>query len=766
LPLQDYLYPMLAIGQELVYKKHEVIWCGPENVLRPLAGPDATVHPTGRSVLEAVDAAVTEHRPDVIVVGQYALAGALAARRRGVPWATLATGTPEPADPRLSPHLVIALTTRGLPGAPEFAAAGGAAAAAAHLAALASGAGPPPTGRAPLIMSDVLRSLRESTATVTDGAGTVPVPAVCDQAARLARTLTGHGVGPGTRVGVCAGRGAGMLTALLGVWWAGGAIVPLEPEYPLPRLEIMARDAGLRLVVSDDDHAKLAGSLGGDLVVITPEPDAAEPLDPVAVPSDALAYTVFTSGPAGPAGVDITRRALANVLAVGRRDLGLGPGDRFAAVTTAASDIALLELLLPLVCGASLVIAAAEDTREASRLRSLIERNAATALHAAPHIWRLLSRGGDVPASLRLRLCSGDRLPADLAAWLTAAPDAVLWHFYGHTETTMWTAAGVVAPGDGPVVIGPAIDHTRVYVLDGRAAPVPVGVVGEVHIAGVGVARGCVGHHRHVAAAFRPDPWATEPGARMYATGDLGRWREDGGLELAGRTGRRVTTRGVRVDCGEVEAVLRAHHAIRDAIVVGVPRADETALVGYVVPDPDGPARSAAELVALVRPHLRAALPGPMVPTLVALPALPLTRDGEVDRAALPAPGWAVPPVPPRNPVEAAMVRIWADLLGTMEPIGVHDSLFDLGGGSLAAIRLASWIADTYGVYLAIHRIVATPTIAALAEMVSADLNSARIAETAGGAELAALSDAELDDLLRALVAARDRRRAAGGDGQ
>jgi len=622
---------------------------------------------------------------------------------------------------------------------------------------------------------DVLRSLRESTATVTDGAATVPMPQVCDRAARLARTLTEHGVGPGTRVGVCADRGIGMLTALIGVWWAGGAIVPLEPGGPLQRLEIMACEAGLRLMVSDDRHARLAGSLGGDLVVITLEHSAAEgpgqfntaaePFDPVAVPADALAYTVFVSGPAGPTGVDITRRALANVLAVGHRDLGLGPDDCFAAVTTTASDIALLELLLPLVCGASLVIAAAEDTREASRLRALIERNAATALHAAPHIWRLLCRDGDVPASLRLRLCGGDRLPPDLATSLTAR-DAVLWQFYGHTETTMWSAAGVVPPGEGPAAIGPAIDHTRIYVLDQRSALAPVGVVGEVHIAGVGVARGYLGHHR-MSAAFRPDPWAAEPEARMYATGDVGRWREDGGLELTGRTDRRVTIRGVRVDCGEVEAALRAHHAIRDAAVAGVPREGESALVAYVVPDPDGPARSAAELLAVIRPHLRAALPEPMVPTLVTLPALPLTRDGEVDRAALPAPEWPGPVtrVPPRNPVETAIAGIWADLLGTTEPIGVHDNLFGLGSGSLAAVRFASWVADTYGVPLPMHRIAAAPTIAALAGIVSADLNSAPAGETTGDAELAAMSDDELDDLLRAVRAARYRR-TAPRDGQ
>jgi aryl carrier-like protein len=204
--------------------------------------------------------------------------------------------------------------------------------------------------------------------------------------------------------------------------------------------------------------------------------------------------------------------------------------------------------------------------------------------------------------------------------------------------------------------------------------------------------------------------------------------------------------------------------------VAGVPRAGETALVAYVVPDSEGPARPAAELLALVRPHLRAALPEVMVPTLVTLAALPLTRDGEVDHAALPAPEWpaperAAPLVAPRNPVEATMVEIWADLLDSMEPIGVHDNLFGLGSGSLAVVRFAAQVADTYGVQLAIHRIVEAPTIAALAEIVAADLDSGPNAGTAHAAGLAALSDAELDDLVRALFAARDRRRAAREDG-
>ncbi|WP_158839846.1 non-ribosomal peptide synthetase [Saccharothrix deserti] len=636
---------------------------------------------------------------------------------------------------------------------------------------------------------DLLRLLSESTAVVTDGSGTVPVSVVCDRAARLARTISERGIGQDTRTGVCLDRGVGLLTALLGVWWAGSAIVPLEPDLPLSRLGIMARDAALALVVSDDDHAGLARSVAGDVPVITLGEAATEPLDRVPALADALAYTVFTSGPAdGPTGVDITHGALANLLAVLRRDLGLGADDRFAAVTTTSSDVALLELLLPLVCGADLVIAAAADTREAGPLRSLVERSAVTAVHATPHTWRLLLSGGSVPASLRLRLCGGD-LPRDLANSLTA-PDAVLWRLYGHAETAVWSAVGEVVAGEGPVVIGPAVGHTRVHVLDERLAKVPVGVVGEIHIAGVGVARGYPGRPEHTSAAFRPEPWATGSGARMYATGDLGRWREDGGLELVGRTDHRVVVRGVRVDCGEVEAALRAHHAVREAVVVSTRKDGEPVLVAYVVPDPDGPAaRVGTDLLALIRPHLRAILPEPVVPALVvALPALPTTRDGGVDRAALPAPEWATRPsvdrVPPRDPVEETMARIWAELLRTTEPIGVHDNLFGLGGGSLTAVRFAARIADTYGVNLPMHRIVVAPTIAALAEIVSADLGSARAdenthadetahaaettrdVEAARDAELVGLSDDELDDLLRAVLATRDRRRTAKGDAQ
>ena len=415
------------------------------------------------------------------------------------------------------------------------------------------------------------------------------------------------------------------------------------------------------------------------------------------------------------------------------------------------------------------MIATADEAREPDRLRSLIERTAATAMQATPQTWRLLESAGGVPAGLRLRLCGGETLPADLADQMTA-PGVVLWNLYGPTETTVWSAAGVVTSAAAAAEIGPPIDHTRVYVLDERLMPVPVGVVGEVCLAGRGVARGYQDRPRLTARSFRPDPWSDEPGARMYRTGDLGRWREGGGLELIGRNDHQVKIRGFRIECGEIEAVLRAHRDIRQAAVVTAPRAGELALVAYIVPRRgSAAAQPGADLLEELRPHLRATLPDYMIPALVvALPALPLTPNAKVDRAALPVPQWGAPAsavdrVEPRNPVETTLAQIWSDLLATEAPVGVHDNLFALGGHSLTATRFVARIADTYGVSLPVHHVFAGPTIAELAEVVSADPDFGLAAGSSRHAELDALSDEDLDELLRAALAQRNRRNAITG---
>jgi hypothetical protein len=288
-----------------------------------------------------------------------------------------------------------------------------------------------------------------------------------------------------------------------------------------------------------------------------------------------------------------------------------------------------------------------------------------------------------------------------------------------------------------------------------------------VCLAGRGVARGYYDQPRLTARSFRPDPWSDDPGARMYRTGDLGRWREGGGLELIGRNDHQVKVRGYRIECGEIEAVLRAHPGVRQVTVITANRAGEPELVAYIVPRRNSSlAQPGADVLEELRPHLRAALPDYMVPSLVVtLPALPLTPNAKVDRAALPAPQWgsprsAVERVEPRNPVEATLVRIWSDILATQEPVGVHDNVFAAGGQSLTATKFVVRVADVYGVNLPVHHVFASPTIAQLAEIISADPDFGRATRSSRQAELDALSDEDLDELLRAALAQRNRRQA------
>jgi amino acid adenylation domain-containing protein len=620
---------------------------------------------------------------------------------------------------------------------------------------------------------DIRDLLRASPSRVTDGREDLPMSEVCDRAARLARTLANRSVGAETLVGICVERGVGMLTAILAIWWAGGAYVPLDPGFPEARLTAMAQSASLQFIISDSANCDLARSIAERSEVIRLDDTAiaaGPPLAPVPVPGNALAYVIFTSGSTGqPKGVAIEHRAVANLVASFRRSLGLGRHDRLVAVTTLSFDIAILELLLPLVCGADLVIATFQEVRESDRLRSLIQRLGVTAMQATPQTWRMLDLVSGVPASVRLRLCGGEALSIDLAERLLE-PGATLWNVYGPTETTVWSAARVVTSAADAAEIGPPIEHTRVYVLDERMMPVPVGVVGEVWLGGRGVARGYHDRPGLTARSFRPDPWSDHPGARVYRTGDLGRWREGAGLELIGRNDHQVKIRGFRIECGEIETVLRAHPGVRQAAVSTADRAGAPELVAYIVPRRNSSlAKPGADMLEEIRPHLRAALPDYMIPSLVVtLPALPLTPNAKVDRAALPAPQWggspsAVGRVEPRNPVEATLVRIWSDILAAQEPVGVHDNVFIAGGQSLTATKFVVRVADAYGVNLPVHQVFASPTIAELAEIISADPDFGRPARSSHHVDLDALSDEELDELLRAALAQRYRRQSMTG---
>ncbi|MGW4215308.1 amino acid adenylation domain-containing protein, partial [Lentzea sp. NPDC004789] len=560
---------------------------------------------------------------------------------------------------------------------------------------------------------------------VVSGGAQVRTADLAERASRLATLIGLHGVGPNDLAGICVNRSAEMIASILGVWRAGGAYVPLDPGFPPERLRMMVADSGVRVIVTEPALLPLVtGIAGADVAIVCldlADPAEAVPqLRPVAVHPDDLAYVIFTSGSTGrPKGVQVTHRSLANLIRSFRDTAGLGRDDTLVAVTTLSFDIAILELLLPLFCGARLVIADRAQAADPWELRQLLVETGATAMQATPATWRMLVGAGGVPPGLRLRLCGGEALPPDLADELLS-PGATLWNLYGPTETTVWSAAGVVQPRPAPVRIGPPIAHTQIYVLDDELRPVPVDEVGELYIGGLGVARGYHDRPGLTAARFLPDPFADGEGLRMYRTGDLARRLSDGLLDFLGRSDNQVKVRGFRIEIGEIEEALGRHPAVRHAVVAPDVVSGETRLLAYVVPT----AGAAADLWPQLRAHLRQSLPDYMVPAaMVPLDALPLTPNGKIDRQALPKPAPAVLDhagyVAPRTETERILADIWRDLLGVRN-VGVHDGFVELGGHSLLAMQVLWRLQDELGVDLPLRTVFDAATLADLAAVADA----------------------------------------------
>jgi amino acid adenylation domain-containing protein len=411
-------------------------------------------------------------------------------------------------------------------------------------------------------------------------------------------------------------------------------------------------------------------------------------------PDDA-AYLIYTSGSTGrPKGVRVPQRAVVNFLASMRARPGLTADDRLAAVTTLSFDIAVLELLLPLVVGAEIILATRDQATDGVALRGLLEQHRATVMQATPATWRMLIAAGwrgpsGATGSFRA-LCGGEALPPELAEALLPRVGE-LWNMYGPTETTVWSTCGRVEAGQGAVSIGRPIDNTTVWILDDAGAPVPIGVPGELYIGGAGVALDYHERPQLTAERFVVDRFSSRPGARLYRTGDLARWRADGQLQHLGRTDFQVKVRGYRIELGEIEVALARHPQIAEAAVVAQPGpGGEQRLVAYVVAR--GAAGTSAPSAAALRDHLRGHLPDYMVPAVfVPLEGLPLTPNGKVDRRALPAPD-VQPAQPaattggPRTPGEHLVAAVWRELLN-VERIAVADNFLDLGGHSLLIMQ-------------------------------------------------------------------------------
>ncbi|MFC8351050.1 amino acid adenylation domain-containing protein [Streptomyces sp. NPDC057280] len=488
----------------------------------------------------------------------------------------------------------------------------------------------------------------------------------------VARGLVGRGVGRESRVGLCLPRGAEMVVAVLGVWKAGGAYVPLDPDYPTERLEFMVADSGAGVVLVLEETAGclsggvLLDEVGSDFGVL-PE-----------VGSDQLAYVIYTSGSTGrPKGVAVAHASVANLASVMRPVLGVGPGVTALQFASFSFDAAVLDVAVTLAAGGTLAIASAEERRDASALAAMVEAAGVDVASVVPSLLGVLEPGA--VAGIGNWVLGAERLEAGLAAkWREAAR---VWNTYGPTEATVITTAVLLDEGitgeDAPPAIGRPLGNVRTYVLDASLRPVPVGVAGELYIAGSGLARGYVNRPGLTAERFVACPFDAG-GGRMYRSGDLARWTADGQLEFVGRADAQVKLRGFRVELGEVEAVLAAHPGVERAVAV----VRDGRLLGYVVGDVEAED---------VRASAAVRLPDYMVPSaVVVLDAFPLTVNGKVDRAALPVPEAVVGSGrAPGTLAEEAFCALFAEVLG-LEKVGVGDGFFELGGDSIMSMLLAS----------------------------------------------------------------------------
>jgi amino acid adenylation domain-containing protein len=572
------------------------------------------------------------------------------------------------------------------------------------------------------------------------------------QANRLAHVLRARGVGPGRLVGLCAERGIPMVIGVLAILKAGGAYLPLDPSYPTERLAYMLTDAAPAVVLTQAALHRRLPKTGARLLLLDellePAPGESQaaannlPASTLGLRPEHLVYTIYTSGSTGqPKGTAMTHRAMGNLLAWHHQSFPGGEGVRVMQFAALSFDVAFQELFTTLSAGGTLVLLEEWVRRDARALAELIRAQSIERLFLPPLMLQsvaesLASGEQDVPSNLRDVICAGEqlRISAEIRALFARCPGARLHNHYGPTETHVVTASTLEGdPQEWPDLppIGRPIANTQVYVLDARRQPVPIGVAGELYLGGANLARGYLHRPELTAERFVADPFSTDPRARLYKTGDLGRWRSDGTLEYLGRNDDQVKIRGFRVELGEIEAQLAGHAHVQEVAVVA--REEPTGprrLVAYVTARAGG-----APSAEALRAHLQGRLPEHMIPSaFVTLEQLPRTPSGKLDRRALPAPDVDAYVTrtyePPQGEIEEILAGVWQELLH-VKRVGRHDNFFELGGHSLLATRVFSHISYVLDVDLPIRLMFERPTIDALSRCIEKEIASQSFLEEA-----------------------------------
>jgi amino acid adenylation domain-containing protein len=584
-----------------------------------------------------------------------------------------------------------------------------------------------------------VESRPDATAVVAEE-GSLTYRELNERANRLAHYLRGLGVGPEVPVGLCMARSLDALVGLLGTLKAGGVYLPLDPEYPQERLSFMLEDANVSVLLT---HQYLLFDLpvaaaASEVVCLDSEWDAVAEhpaVNPASLASTHnLAYVIFTSGSTGrPKGVSVPHGDAARHLRRIRRTFGMTETDRVLQFASLNFDVSVEQLLTPLCCGATVFLRAPYAFDNPADFFGRVEDERLTVVNVPPPFWGQLTQSpafvtGEPPATLRLMIVGGDAMPAEaLRRWRNSAFRTVrLLNAYGPTETIITAAVFDVPPESEPdatlrgVPIGRGVGGRQLYVLNGAGRACGIGVRGELHIGGL-MARGYLGRPELTAERFVPDAFGSEPGARLYRTGDMVRWTTDGVLEFFGRTDAQVKVRGYRIEVGEVEAAIGEQEWVREvAVAAREGEGGDKRLVAYVVA-----AEGEEWRVGELRDTLREKLPDYMLPSaFVNLATLPLTPNGKLDRRALPEPDAERPElkesfVAAGTPTEEKLVELWAEVLGVSR-IGVNDNFFDLGGDSLLATQLMSRVQKTFQVEAALRDFFDAPTIADLAQNIEA----------------------------------------------
>lgn len=549
------------------------------------------------------------------------------------------------------------------------------------------------------------------------------------RANRLASLLIDKGIGPEKFVALILPRSVEMVISMLAILKTGAAYLPIDPDYPEDRIEFMINDAKpeclitstevelkvpvnsakAKIIIDSSEVTGMLNSYPDNNVIIQGFDKLGSSLSP--------AYMIYTSGSTGtPKGVVITSEGLINFLLSMENKFSLTQKDRLLAVTTIAFDISVLEIFLPLISGASCIIAEKEMVLDPRGLTNMIKSNSITIMQATPTLWHALVT--NYPSKLRgLRvLVGGEALQISLSNELHNLGCEVT-NLYGPTETTIWSSVATIDPKiTGAPSIGRPIWNTQMYVLDAALEPVPVGIGGDLYIAGFGLARGYLGHSDLTAQRFVANPYGLK-GSRMYRTGDIACFNEDGSLNYISRADHQVKMRGFRIEPGEIEALLAKHTCIEQVtVIVREDKPGDKRLVAYIVPTLEGSTNSVE-----LREYLGSLLPDYMVPSaFVVMSKLPLTPNGKINRKELPAPDLStiVTNRGPRTPQEEILCELFTEVLG-ISHIGIDDSFFDLGGHSLLASKLMILIRDALGVELGIGKIFESPTVAGLVKHLS-----------------------------------------------